>query len=148
MIKGSRAAKIDEKSRLRVPAEFRRYLSEATDDNRYYVTSFDGRCAQIYPLPVWEKIEQKLQALPRTNQAKIKFQRITSYYGSIEEIDPQGRILIPAVLRSTAQIYGEVSVLGIDGDHLEVWNKDTIETDMKDNPVTNDDWDELSKLGI
>jgi len=147
MIKGSYLAKIDEKSRLRMPAEFRRGLPE-TVDNTYYVTSDTGKCAQVYPLPVWEKIEQKLQALPQTNKAKRKLQRITSYYGLLTEMDPQGRILIPQVLREDAQISGEVSVLAINGDHLEVWNKETIDRDVKENLLTDEDWEELNKMGI
>ncbi|MDR0841913.1 MAG: division/cell wall cluster transcriptional repressor MraZ [Acidobacteriota bacterium] len=142
MIKGSYLAKIDEKSRLRMPAEFRRGLPE-TVDNTYYVTSDNGKCAQIYPLPVWEKIEQKLQEPPRMQPAKLKYQRITSYYGLLTEMDSQGRILIPQLLREDAQISGEVSVLAINGDHLEVWNKETIGKIVKDNIPTDEDMAEL-----
>ena len=91
MLWGRYSAKIDDKSRLRLPAKLRRYLPE-TEDHTYYVTSDDGRCAQIYPIPVWERIARKLQEPPRMDLAKIKLQRLTSYYGLLTQMDPQGRI--------------------------------------------------------
>ena len=101
MLWGSLPAKVDDKSRLRVPAKFRRELPE-TINNTYFVTSDDGRCAQIYPIPVWERVAQKLQEPPRMDPAKLKLQRFTSYYGLVTQMDPQGRILIPQRLRSDA----------------------------------------------
>ena len=94
MLWGRYSAKIDEKSRLRLPAKFRRDLPE-TEDGTFYVTSDDGQCAQIYPIPVWERVAQKFQEPPRMDPAKLKLQRFTSYYGLLTQVDPQGRILIP-----------------------------------------------------
>ena len=68
MLWGRYSAKIDDKSRLRLPAKFRRDLPE-TSDNTYYVTSDDGKCAQIYPIPVWERVAQKFQEPPRMDPA-------------------------------------------------------------------------------
>ncbi len=98
MLCGSYSAKIDEKFRLKIPAKFRRELPD-TEDSTFYVTSDDGRCAQIYPLPVWERISQKFQEPPRMDPAKIKLQKFTSYYGILTQMDPQGRVLIPQALR-------------------------------------------------
>ena len=146
MLWGSYSAKIDEKSRLRLPAKFRRDLPE-TVDNSYYVTSDDGRCAQIYPLPVWERIAQKLQEAPRMVTAKEKLQRITSIYGAISEMDPQGRILIQSHLREKAQLSGDVIVIG-KNDHLEVWNMQIAIKDIEENPLTPEEREKLAELGI
>jgi len=143
---GSYPAKIDEKSRLRLPAKFRRDLPETVDDS-YYVTSDDGKCAQIYPIPVWERIAQKFNEAPRMDRAKVKLQRITSYYGAASEMDPQGRILIPPEIREDAQLSGDVIVMGRN-DHLEVWNKQTLSKDVKDNPLTEEDRERLAELGF
>jgi MraZ protein len=136
-------AKIDEKSRLRLPAKFRRDLPETVDDT-YYVTSDDGRFAQIYPIPVWERITQKLQEPPRMDPVKLKFQRITGYYGSLSEMDPQGRILIPLELREDAELSGDVIVM-TKNDHLEVWNRQTLRKDVKENPLTLEDREKLAE---
>lgn len=146
MLWGRYSARIDEKSRLRLPAKFRRDLPE-TIDNTYYVTSEDGQCAQIYPIPVWERIAQKFKEEPRMDPAKIKLQRFTSYYGLLSEMDPQGRILIPPSLRDDAQISGDVIVIG-NSDHLEVWNDEAFRKSLKENPLTMEDRERLGTLGF
>ena len=146
MLWGSYPAKIDEKFRLRLPARFRRDLPE-TVENTYYITSDDGRCAQIYPIPVWERIAQKFQETPRMDPAKLKLQRITSYYGMMSEADPQGRLLIPPELREDAQLSGDVVVIG-KNDHLEVWNKQVMTKDVKENPLTLEDRERLAEQGF
>jgi MraZ protein len=146
MLWGSYLAKIDEKSRLRLPAKFRRDLPD-TDDNTYYVTSDDGQCAQIYPISVWGRIAQKLQEPPRMDPAKQKLQRITSYYGLVTQMDPQGRILIPQLLRDDAGISGDVVVIG-KADHLEVWNGEVIRKNVKEDGLTVEDRERLASQGF
>ena len=146
MLWGSSFAKIDEKFRLKIPARFRRDLPE-TEEGTYYVTSADGKCAQIYPIPVWEQIAQKLQAPPRMNPAKQKLLKFTSFYGMLSPIDLQGRILIPQMLREDAKLSGEVVVMA-KNDHLEVWNNEIIRKSMKDEPLTDLDRERLAGQGI
>ena len=146
MLLGRYSAKIDDKSRLRLPAKFRRDLSE-TEDNTYYVTSDDGQCAQIYPIPVWERVAQKFQEPPRMDPAKLKLQRFTSYYGLLTQMDPQGRILIPQSLREDAQISGDVVVIG-KTDHIEVWNGEAFRKSLKENPLTPAERERLAEQGF
>ena len=146
MLWGSCPAKIDDKFRLKIPAKFRRDLPD-TENNTYFVTSDDGRCAQIYPIPVWEQVAQKLQAPPRMDPAKLKLLKFTSYYGMLAPMDPQGRILIPQPLREDAQIAGDVIVMA-KNDHLEVWNDQVIRQSMKEEPLTNLDRERLAEQGI
>ncbi len=146
MLWGRYSAKIDEKSRLRLPAKFRRDLPE-TEDNTYYVTSDDGKCAQIYPIPVWERVAKKLQEPPRMDPAKLKLERFTSYYGLLTQMDPQGRILIPSSLRDDAQILGDVIVIG-KSDHLEVWNDEVFRKSLKDEPLTVEERERLAAQGF
>ncbi len=146
MLLGSYLAKIDEKSRLRLPAKFRRDLPE-TQGNTYYVTSDDGLCAQIYPISVWEQMAKKLQEHPRMDPAKQKLQRITSYYGLVTQMDPQGRILIPQLLRDDARMSGDVMVIG-KTDHLEVWNGEVIRKSVKEEPLTVEEREKLAQQGF
>ncbi len=146
MLLGRYSAKIDDKSRLRLPAKFRREMPD-TVDNAYYVTSDDGLCAQIYPIPVWEKLARKFQEHPRMDPVKIKLQRLTSYYGLLTQMDPQGRILIPQSLREDAQISGDVLVIG-KSDHLEVWNDELFRKSLKENPLTLAERERLAELGF
>jgi MraZ protein len=146
MLWGRYSAKIDEKARLRLPAKFRRDLPE-TEDDTYYVTSDDGKCAQIYPIPVWKKIAQKFQEAPRMDPAKLKLQRFTSYYGLLTQMDPQGRILIPQSLREDAHIMGDVTVIG-KSDHLEVWNDEAFRKSLMEDPLTLEERESLAEQGF
>jgi MraZ protein len=146
MLWGRYSAKIDDKSRLRLPAKFRRDMPE-TEDNTYFVTSDNGLCAQIYPIPVWERVAQKFQEAPRMDPAKIKYQRYTSYYGLLTQMDPQGRILIPQSLREDALISGEVIVFG-KVDHLEVWNHEVFRKILKEDPLTDSERERLAGQGF
>jgi len=51
-------ASVDEKGRLKLPAEFIEYL-EALKVTRVFITTFDLRLARIYPMRVWE-VNEKL----------------------------------------------------------------------------------------
>ena len=101
----------------------------------------------IYPLPVWQEIEERLAKLPSLNPTKKKFLDRTNYYGQVTTADKSGRILIPPLLRESAQMNGEVAVLGY-LDHLDVWNDKRFLSRIKEEEFTHDDQETLSKLGI
>jgi transcriptional regulator MraZ len=144
-LRGNSPAKIDEKGRLKIPATF---LAELTEfGNQFYVTSTTGESARIYPLKVWAEIEDKLAKVSSQNAAKRKFLKRTSYYGQTVELDGQGRLLIPAVLREAAQTKGDVDVLGA-LDYLEVMNHTRVLDELKNEPYTEEDARTLEGLGI
>lgn len=146
MLWGSYPAKIDEKSRIRLPAICRQKLPE-TVDNTYYITSDNGKRAQLYPLPVWERIVQKFQKASGYDDTVQKLQMFTSYYGALSEMDPQGRIVIPQKLRETAQLSGDVTVVG-KIDHLEIWNAQALEDYVKGIHFTGEDRKHLTEQGF
>jgi MraZ protein len=135
-LRGNCPAKVDEKGRLKIPSVFLDELKE--QGAKFYITSETGESAKIYPLPVWSAIEDKLAALPSTHVAKRKFLMRTSYYGQAAELDGQGRLLLPPVLREAAQTLGEVDVFGA-LDHLEVMNHARVLDKMKNEPYTDED---------
>ena len=111
MFRGNHPTRVDEKGRLKVPAEFKRVIDEKYGQ-QFYITSFDGKVAQVYPFEEWERIEQKLAGLSTFNPTKKKFLDRTNYWGQQVEMDGQGRLLMPQLLRESAQIRGEVAVTG------------------------------------
>jgi MraZ protein len=145
MLRGNTPATVDEKGRLKIPAAFLQELKEHGD--RFYVTSEDGIRSRIYPMKAWGEIEEKLAKIPSYNKAKEKFLTRTNYYGQAVEMDGQGRILIPSVLREAAQIKGEVDVLG-QRTYLEVWNHDRFMDNMNKNQMTDEDRKALADAGI
>ena len=112
MFRGNHPTRVDEKGRLKVPAEFKRVIDEKYG-TQFYITSLDGKVAQVYPFEEWERIEQKLAGLSTFNPTKKKFLDRMNYWGQQVEMDGQGRLLMPQLLRESAQIKGEVAVTGI-----------------------------------
>ncbi len=145
MFRGNHPTRVDEKGRLKVPAEFKRVIDEKYAQ-KFYITSQDGIVAQVYPFEEWERIEQKLAALSTFNPTKKKFLTRTNYYGQVVEMDGQGRLLIPQTLREAAQIRGEVAVLG-NLTYLEVRNLEALDKEIKE-PFTDEDIKTLDDLGI
>src|SRR5580693_3082246 len=127
MFRGNHPARVDEKGRLKIPADFKALLQGEPDAKQvFYITSKDGKRAEVWPLKAWEEVEARLATIPNLNPAKQKFLDVTSYYGQMAEMDGQGRLLIPQVLRDSARVGSDgqpadVVVFGKQG-YLEVAN--------------------------
>lgn len=145
MLRGNHPATMDAKGRLKIPAAFLRELREMGE--KFYVTSESGDSAWVFPMKAWEEKEARLARASSHNRSKQRFLDRVNYYGQEVEIDGQGRLLIPALLREEAQISGEVNVLG-DLDHLTIWNRARFQDRLKNNPITTDDEKVLDDLGI
>ena len=63
-------------------------------------------------MKIWNEIEEKLAQLSSHNRTKQKFLTRTNYYGQVVELDGQGRVLMPPILREAAQMKGDVDVMG------------------------------------
>ena len=146
MFRGNHPTRVDEKGRLKVPAEFKRVIDEKYAQ-KFYITSQDGIVAQVYPFEEWERIEQRLAALSTYNPTKKKFLTRTNYYGQVVEMDGQGRLLVPQILRESAQLRGEVAVLG-NLTYLEVRNLEAFRKEIDEQAFTDDDTKTLDELGI
>jgi transcriptional regulator MraZ len=146
MFRGNHPTRMDEKGRLKVPAEFKRVIDEKYN-TQFYITSVDGKVAEIYPFEEWERIEQKLAGLSNYNPTKKKFLDRVNYYGQIVEMDGQGRLLIPQLLRDSAHIKGEVAVTG-NLNRLLVRNLEGYRKEIEEQPFTPEDEKTLDDLGI
>jgi MraZ protein len=146
MFRGSSPTKIDDKGRLKVPTEFRSALEDGWGGD-VFVTSVTGESALVYPLAKWESIERKLEDVPSSNRSKQRFLERVNYFGQQLKLDKQGRVVMPQILRETADISGDVVVSGR-LDHLEVWNRERFDQRLLEEPFTNDDFANLADLGI
>jgi MraZ protein len=137
MFRGNHPAKVDEKGRLKVPAAFKQLL-DAQHVTQFYVTSTDGKSAEIWPLPEWEKREAQLAEFSTMDDAVEKYLNLTSYYGQQVEIDTQSRIVLPQILRTTAKLDAEVAVMG-KINYLEVHNLAQLVEALPANAMTAED---------
>ncbi len=106
---------IDKKKRMFLPAKIR----DAIGEKFFMVKSLSAKCIALYPEEVWEKFEEKLDALPEVDGISIK----RKIFSSMEEtsVDAQGRILIPTNLCEYAELEKNVVVIGA-GRHAEIWS--------------------------
>ena len=147
MLRGNHPARIDDKGRLKIPNGFRAEL-EAEYGTELFVTSVTGEHVRVYPMPVWLEIERKLLSVPSSNPSRQRFLDRVNYFGQAVTLDAQGRVLIPQLLRESASLTGDVSVLGLQN-QLAVWDHATLrERLFTKEPFTEEDGRVLSEFGI
>ena len=146
MFRGHEQARIDDKGRLKVPNVFRSLL-ETKYGRELFLTSLTGEYVRVYPMPVWLEKEEKLGQMPSTHPARLRFLDRVNFFGQQVELDAQGRVLIPARLRETATMAGDVDVLGL-YNYLDVWNHDRFLTKLQREAYTDDDARALAEFGI
>jgi MraZ protein len=144
MFRGNHPTRVDEKGRLKIPADFKRVIDERCG-TQFFITSLDGERAQVWPMPEWQKVEEKIAAMTTVSKKKI-LDRL-NYYGQEAEMDAQGRVLIPQVLRESAKTVGDVVVLGHDK-HLEVVNHDLFRAKLDTEQMTATDAAEAAAVGL
>lgn len=116
--KGTFEHSIDTKGRLIVPAQFRKNLGEQF----VIAKSFADPCLVIYTQESWNSVVADLLSKPMNTAQMRAFKRKIFSSACDCEIDKQGRILIPAELRTFAGIDKDVVSLGV-GDRIEVWSE-------------------------
>jgi MraZ protein len=84
---------------------------------------------------------------PSFNPAKKKLLDRVNYYGQMAEMDQQGRVLIPQILRQTAKVEGDVVVFGMQT-YLEVTNREAFEQKLASEPLTEEDAQTLASFGL
>jgi MraZ protein len=122
MFRGISAVNLDTKGRMAMPTRYRDGL-QVNDDGRLIVTvDTESPCLLLYPLGEWELIEAKLQSLPSFNQAARRIQRLLIGHATDVELDGNGRILLPNVLRDYAGLDKKIMLVG-QGKKFEIWSE-------------------------
>lgn len=120
MFRGINSVNLDAKGRMAMPTRYRERLQH--DANSQLVATIDTEesCLLLYTLPDWEVIEAKLAKLPSFNPASRRIQRLLIGHATELEMDGQGRILVPPILREYAGIEKKAILLG-QGNKFELW---------------------------
>ncbi len=121
MFRGSFEHSVDSKGRVSVPSRFREIIAERYEGKLVLTMDYD-KCIMAYPLEEWERVEEKLRALPQSQKEVKDYMRYVYSNASECELDKQGRILIPPMLREGARISKAVIVVGM-LNKMEIWDK-------------------------
>jgi MraZ protein len=128
MFRGITDINLDNKGRIALPKRQRDILlSYVEGEGRPQVVltiDTESPCLLLYPAEEWQTIEAKLQRLPSFNPTARGIQRLLIGHATDLEIDGQGRLLIPNVLREYAQLQKKIMLVG-QGKKLEIWDADT-----------------------
>ncbi len=140
--RGSYQATVDDKGRLKLPARLKTQLEEWFG-TRVFVTSLSPQELRVYPLTVWEELERRFLVRPSMDPL---IQRLLEHanYGQEDELDAQGRVLIPALLRDVLGVAGEVVVSGR-GRFLAVVARDRAQAELS-TPFTSEELAALAAL--
>ena len=118
IFRGGPVLLLDGKGRITVPARWRELLVANVGGQLVVAKNPDG-CLSLYPLPVWEKVENELLSLTSEHDA---WRRILMGSATELEIDSASRVLVPPELRVWAGLDREVKFMGV-GPHFELWDQ-------------------------
>jgi MraZ protein len=143
--RGRFKATVDPKGRLKIPVGFRDDLLKKYG-RRVFVTSLTRKNILIFPFAIWNSWENAMTSEESpTKKVVRKFRRRANYYGQVQEVDSQGRVLVPSPLREETKINGEVDVIG-ELTYLAVYNAGVLKDELDREEWTDDDWDSLPKV--
>lgn len=124
MFRGATTVNLDGKGRLAIPTRYRDSLLDECEGQLVCTIDLHQPCLLLYPLPEWEKIEQKLSRLSSMNPAERRVQRLLLGHASECQMDSAGRLLIANTLRQHASLVKEVMLVG-QLNKFELWDEQT-----------------------
>lgn len=134
---------LDEKGRLAIPSKFRLNLKKGA-----IVTRGIDNCLFLYTQQEWDKLAEKLSALPVSQLKARAFARLMLAGAMDVKLDNQGRIILPEYLRSFAGMKKQVIVAGL-YNRLELWDEFLWEKYKKQNEKNSAEIaEQMGELGI
>lgn len=142
MFRGIHSINMDAKGRMSVPARFRDQLLSVCGGQVVVTIDPNTKNLALYPLPRWEEIQAKIEALPSINPQARRLQQLFIGHASDLDMDGNGRILLPPMLRRYAELEKGLVLLG-QGQKIEIWAEALWETRFEDIQNMSDGLEEL-----
>lgn len=128
MFRGSDAITIDEKGRFAIPARYRQTLRDACAGQMVVTAHHKDPCLLIYTLPRWREFEERLLSRGGFNPEIREMQRMFMSRARDIEMDKQGRLLLPQLLKEKLNAQGKAVLIGM-GQTFELWDEATWEAE-------------------
>lgn len=122
MFRGINKVSLDGKGRMAMPTRLRDTLQQACLGNVVLTIDIREKCLMLYPLPEWEKVQTTLTGLANVRSEIRTVQRLLIGHATDLELDAQGRVNIPKLLRDFASLEKKLILLG-QGNKIEIWNE-------------------------
>lgn len=123
MFRGINNATLDNKARMALPTRSRETVQLVCDGKIVVTIDMREPCLLLYPLTEWEIVQRKLEELSNINPQARLLQRLLIGHATDLELDANGRILLPAMLRDYAELQKKLVLVG-QGNKIEIWSDD------------------------
>lgn len=130
MFRGINSATLDSKGRVALPTRVRESLDAVSDGKLVVTIDTRDRCLLLYPLPLWEEVHKRLDALSNMNPNSRIVQRLIIGYATDLEPDANGRLLLPAQLREYAGLDKRLNLVG-QTNKIEIWSEERWEQERE-----------------
>lgn len=151
MFRGINSATLDGKGRLALPARIREPLRLAAEGRIVVTIDMREQCLLLYPLTEWEVVQRKLESLSNIQDNARRLQRMLIGHATDIEMDGQGRILLPAMLRDFAGLEKKLVLVG-QGNKLEIWSaphwQDQMSSWLAEDSLLATDGDQFTGLSV
>ena len=121
MFRGVNVVNVDVKGRLAIPTRYRGQLQSDTGFDLIATIDPVASCLLLYPFAEWAKIEEKMTKLSGFNPATRSMQRLLLGHATELDMDAQGRILLPSLLREHGVLNRSAALIG-QGHKFEIWD--------------------------
>jgi MraZ protein len=121
VFRGITNATLDGKGRMALPTRHRDAVQVAADGKMVATIDMREACLLLYPLPEWEVVQRKLEGLSNINARPRLLQRLLIGHATDLELDANGRILLPGLLREYAALEKKLVLVG-QGNKIEIWS--------------------------
>lgn len=142
MFRGIHSINMDAKGRMSIPARFRDQLLSVCEGQVVVTIDPKTRNLALYPIGEWEDLQAKVQALPTGHPQARRMKQLLIGHASDLEVDANGRVLIPPMLRKYAELDKKLVLLG-QGQKIEIWAEDLWEKRLDDMQDMSEGLDDL-----
>jgi MraZ protein len=152
LFRGVQTGRVDDKGRLKFSALVKQQIETQYEDPRVFITSLDGEKVKVFPVKEWEAVEARLsqkstEGKEVDGEVKDKILFHANRFGAEESLDNQGRILVPAVLRETAGMRGEVKMMW-QNNHILILSAKNFDDTAVEKRLTSEDLKHAANLGV
>jgi MraZ protein len=124
--RGFLSARVDEKGRLKLPSSVVQYL-EGFGERKVFITTLNASTARIYPISVWLETEHSLEESGDDADDREDVAFIANHFGADDEMDAQGRVLMPTELRRALKLENEQVYLRCSKRRIDVLGREVYE---------------------
>jgi MraZ protein len=122
MFRGIHTSTLDAKGRLGLPVRVRDTIAQISGADVVVTIDAQDKCLLLYPLAEWDVVQARLQGLASLQPGARLLQRLMVGHATDLQVDGNGRILLPSMLRDHADLDKAAVIVG-QTNKFEIWSE-------------------------